>query len=252
MPAWMLRSVSRPSMRPFALLAAIIVALALVDAGQGRFLNRSTVFSVLQQFSTIGPVALALGLSMIVREFDLSVAGTLSLAGCVAVIAGATDPMVGIGLAILVGLVAGLTQGGIMVWLGLGSLGVTLGGLLTLVGLAYVLTENQTIGYARSAVTELMNERWGGVLTIRSLVALGLFALAALFMAWTRTGRDIVAVGSDRRAAVVAGVNVGWIIAGVFAVSGMLTALGIVAISLFARFVVKSARLAAAAMPAVR
>ena len=77
-------------MRPFVLLAAIVAVLALVDLGQGRFLNRATAFSVLQQFATIGPVALALGLTMIVREFDLSVGGMLSLAGCLAVMTGAT------------------------------------------------------------------------------------------------------------------------------------------------------------------
>ena len=47
-----------PSVRPFVLLAAIVLVLALVDGGQGRFLNRATAFSVLQQFATIGPVAL--------------------------------------------------------------------------------------------------------------------------------------------------------------------------------------------------
>ncbi len=62
-----------PSGRPFLLLAAIVLAFCLVDWGHGRFVNRATAFSVLQQFATIGPVALGLGLTMIAREFDLSV-----------------------------------------------------------------------------------------------------------------------------------------------------------------------------------
>ena len=214
-----------PALRPFFLLAAIIALLALADAGQGRFLNRATTFSVLQQFATIGPVALALGLSMIVREFDLSVGGMLSLAGCIAVMTGAGNPVLGAAIAVLAGCAAGLIQGSIMVWLGLSSVSVTLGGLLTLCGLTYVLTGNATIAYARMDIALLVNDPILGVFSLRSATALLAFALAALIMARTRIGRDVVAVGSDRRAALVAGVEVDRVLVGVFMVSGMLTGL---------------------------
>ena len=49
----MVKQLKSPALRPFLLLATIIVLLALADAGQGRFLNRATAFSVLQQFATI-------------------------------------------------------------------------------------------------------------------------------------------------------------------------------------------------------
>lgn len=221
----MIGRVTTPSLRPYLLLAAIVLALAAVDAGQGRFLNRATAFSVLQQFATIGPVALALGLSMIVREFDLSVGGMLSLAGCLAVMTGANEPALGIAAALAVGCIAGLLQGGIMVGLGLSSVGVTLGGLLTLGGLTYVLTENTTISYPRMDVALLVNEPVLGIFSLRSAVAILAFVVATFVMARTRIGRDVTATGSDRRAALVAGVRVDRILIGVFAVSGTLTAL---------------------------
>ena len=221
----MIGRLTTPSLRPYLLLATIVLALAVVDAGQGRFLNRATAFSVLQQFATIGPVALALGLSMIVREFDLSVGGMLSLAGCLAVVTGANEPALGIALALAVGCIAGLLQGGIMVGLGLSSVGVTLGGLLTLGGLTYVLTENTTISYPRMNVALLVNEPVLGIFSLRSAVAIMAFVVAAFVMARTRIGRDVTATGSDRRAALVAGVRVDRILIGVFAVSGTLTAL---------------------------
>ena len=77
------------SVRPYLLLVAITVVLWLLDGGRGQFLTTSTAFSVLQQFATIGPIALGLGLSMIIREIDLSVGGMLSLSGCIAVLTGA-------------------------------------------------------------------------------------------------------------------------------------------------------------------
>ena len=63
---------------------------------------------------------------MIVRESDLSVGGMMSLSGCIAVLTGARYPELGVALAVLFGLIWGLFQGMLMVWLRLGSIGVTL------------------------------------------------------------------------------------------------------------------------------
>ena len=94
-----------------------------------------------------------------------------------------------------------------MVWLRLGSIGVTLGGLLTLGGLAYVVTGNLSISYPRMDVALAVNNPVLHIFSFRSLVALAAFLVAAFFMARTRVGRDVYATGSDRRAAMVAGVQ---------------------------------------------
>jgi ribose/xylose/arabinose/galactoside ABC-type transport system permease subunit len=218
-------ALSSPSVRPFLLLAAIVLAFALVDFGHGRFLNRATAFSVLQQFATIGPVALGLGLTMIAREFDLSVGSMMSLAGCIAVMLGADHPLIGVAAAMLVGAISGVCQGAIMVGLRLSSVGVTLGGLLTVGGIAYVLTGNATIGYPRMDIAMLVNEPMLGVFSLRNVVAIALYIVAAFLFFWTRIGRDVTAVGSNPRAALVAGVAVDRLVIAVFAVSGILTAL---------------------------
>ncbi len=132
-----------PHVRPLMILAACMLLLAAVDWGQGRFLSAATPFSALQIFANGGMVALGLGLTMMIREFDLSVVGMFGLAGCIAVITGAANPWLGIGCALAIGLAAGIVQGLIIIRFALGSVGVTLGGLLTFVGIAYVLTESQ-------------------------------------------------------------------------------------------------------------
>jgi ribose transport system permease protein len=214
------------SFRPYVLLILIIVLLWILDGGRGRFLTTATAFSVLQQFATIGPSALGLGLSMTIREFDLSSGGMLSLSGCIAVLAGAQYPVLGVALAVLCGLTWGFFQGAVMVWLRLGSIGVTLGGLLTLGGLAYVVTGNVSISYPRMDVALAVNDPIADIFSLRSLIALAAFLVAAFFMARTRVGRDVYATGSDRRAAMVAGVRTNAIIPAIFACSGALTALG--------------------------
>lgn len=225
------RALASPDLRPFAILLAAVAALAIADQGGGRFLSLGTVSSVMQQFATLGLVALGLGLSMVIREFDISVAGMFSLAGVVGVLAGAQDPWLGVLAAVAVGLIGGMLQGLIMVWLRLSSVGVTLGGLLTFGGVAHVITGSKNIIFPDMEAALAVNEPVFGVLSIRSLVALAVFVVAAFVIGYTRYGRDVIAMGSDRRASVVAGVNTDRLLIVVFAISGMLAALAGVLLS---------------------
>ncbi|HZD62974.1 MAG TPA: hypothetical protein VE200_09290, partial [Xanthobacteraceae bacterium] len=139
-----------PHMRPLVILAACIVGLALIDAQD--FLTAATAASSLETFATIGLVALGLGLTMMIREFDLSVVGMYSMAGCIAVVMGGTHAWLGLACALAAGLAGGLAQGWLIVRLRLGSVGVTLGGLLVFAGVAYVVTENRALPYENMQV----------------------------------------------------------------------------------------------------
>ncbi len=220
------RMLGSPSVRPYVVLIILLSVLLLAGQGNsGRIFSSSTVYSTFQQFATLGPVALGIGLSMMIGEFDLSIAGIFGLTSCMAVLISGASPLLGLGLALSAGAAGGALQGGLMVGLGLSSVAVTLGGLLTFGGLAYVLTGNQTIGFQHADWTAVINMRLGGMFSPRSIVSIVLFGAAALFVSWTRTGRDMIAVGSDRRAARIAGVQVDKIVVGVFATSGLLAAL---------------------------
>ena len=212
-------------------MAGAILVMALIDRGTGYFFSLGTIFSVMQLFATLGLVALGLGLSMLVREFDLSVAGMVGLAGAIAVMTGVTNPWLGVFLGVGAGVASGLLQGIIMIWLGLSSVGVTLGGLLTLQGLTYVLTDNRTIGYPNIAVALKLNAPIADLVSVRSVAALAVFVLATLVMTCTHIGRDVIATGSDRRASRIAGLNTDRIVIGVFAASGACAALAGVLLS---------------------
>jgi ribose/xylose/arabinose/galactoside ABC-type transport system permease subunit len=174
----MAKLVRSRSIRPCIAALAIVILIAAIDVTHGRFLSIGTASIVLQQFATVAPVALALalalalGLTMILREFDLSVGGMTGLAGCIAVLAGGQSPLMGLIAAALAGKLAGGLQGFIMIRLRLSSVAVTLGGLLTLSGLTYVITGNTAIGYPRIDVAMLMNAPLVGIVSIRSVVAI--------------------------------------------------------------------------------
>src|SRR5919205_4571488 len=109
--------------RPYLFLAGTVLLLAALDGGSGRFLSAATAFSTLQTFATLGPVALGLGLTMLVREFDLSVAGMFGLAGCIAVLTGGDSAWLGLFCAVAARAAARLIQGAIMIGLGIASIG---------------------------------------------------------------------------------------------------------------------------------
>ena len=211
--------------RPFTLLAAVILVLAAIDHGSGFFFGAATAFSVMQLFATYGLVSLGVGLSLLVREFDISVVGMVGLAGAIAVLTGAQSPLLGAAAGLAAGLAGGAAQGFIMTRLRLNSVGVTLGGLLSFTGLTYVITDGQSITYPRMDVALALNANLGGLLSVRSVVALAVFGIAAIVMGTTRIGRDLLATGGDRRAAATAGVRTDRILVGVFACSGLLAAL---------------------------
>ena len=212
-----------PHIRPLIILTACILGLAVIDAKS--VLTVATAASGFETFATLGLVALGLGLTMMIREFDLSVVGMYSMAGCIAVITGADNPWLGLACALTAGLIGGLAQGWIIVRLRLGSVGVTLGGLLVFAGIAYVVTENRALPYENMEVALGLNVAFAGIFSLRSLVTIAIFVAAALVVGLTRYGRDIIAIGSDWRAAMTAGVDVDALMIAIFGFSGFCAAL---------------------------
>lgn len=222
---------SKPLERPLVILVLTIALLAAFGVGNGPLLSLASVRSTLETASDTGLVALGLGLTMMIGEFDLSVVGVFSAAGCIAVLTGNAHPFAGLVLALGLGLFAGLAQGYLIVRLQLRSIGVTLGGMLVLSGLAYVLSENRSLPYDNMDVALALTQPIAVVFSIRSLLTLALFVIAAVVVGATRLGRDLIAMGSDRRAAMTAGVNVDAMTVGVFAFSATMAALAGVLVS---------------------
>lgn len=207
-----------------AILVVMVCVLAVALTVQGNASPQFVLFSILQYFATLAPVALGLGLTMIAREFDLSVGGVMSLAGCIAVTIGAGDPVAGAAAGIGAGLVIGLLQGLAITGLGISSISVSLGTLMTTAGLAYIVTGNLTASLSRPDLSAAINEPILVIFSWRSLFAIGCVAVAGLIFGWTRIGVDLVATGSDRAAARTAGVKTGLIVAAVFTISSGLAA----------------------------
>lgn len=210
---------------PYAILALMIAAMALLLVVTDYTVRTANVYNVFQNFSSYGLVALALGLTIMAGEFDLSVSSMYLLGGMVAVLTGTGSPLVGILAALGTAVIVGCVQGGLIAYFRLNSMPVTLGGYLVVLGITYILGHSKSVLYEDYNVGLRLDQPIAQVFSIRSLISLGIFVLVAFVLRYLRVGRDIRAIGGDRRAARVAGVPVEHLLIGVFIVSALGAAL---------------------------
>jgi ribose/xylose/arabinose/galactoside ABC-type transport system permease subunit len=210
---------------PFGILATAIVILALLPLLGGYSIDTGNVYDIFQNFASYGLVALALGVTIIAGEFDLSVSSMYLLGGMVAVLTGTHSPILGIAAAIGVAIVVGAIQGSLIARFRLNSMPVTLGGYLTVLGVTYLLGNGNSVAYSNYNVGIQLDNPVLTIFSIHSLVSIGAFVLAALVLRYLRVGRDIRAIGGDRRSARTAGVRVDRLLVGVFVLSAIGAAL---------------------------
>jgi ribose/xylose/arabinose/galactoside ABC-type transport system permease subunit len=221
------RPLTRPDiLLPLAAVGVTVLAFGLLPAYTGASLTTFDVYNTLQVVARLGPLALALGLTLIAGEFDLSVVGTYALGGMLTVQAGQHHYAYGLLAAVGAGAAIGLLQGGLIAGLRLPSMPVTLATYIALLGLTSALSGGLTKTYSNASVTLWVDQTVLVFFSPRSLITLGLFGVAAVVLGGSRWGRELRAIGDDRRASRVAGVRVGRLIVGTFVASGLLSALG--------------------------
>lgn len=131
-----------------ALMGAVLAVMALAfHALTGTFLTPENLYNIAQQTAVVGIVATAMALVLVARQIDLSVGSTLGVVGVLIAFLMYTHqwhwvPAVLAGLA--VALVIGLYQGWLTAYLGVPSFVVTLGGLMSFRGAAFLVADGKT------------------------------------------------------------------------------------------------------------
>ena len=194
----------------------------------GRQASAFNVYDALQLWSAYGLVALGVGLTMIVGEFDFGVLGVFALCPMIAVKLGETNLFLGLGAALAVAAARRLPRRArSSPSCGVHSMPVTLGFYIALLGANIAIGNSQSVSFSNLDVGSALDA--GQVLPscpgAASLPCI-VFALVFVVMRFTHFGRDIRAVGGDRRASRMVGVEVDRVLIGVFVASAMCSALG--------------------------
>jgi ribose transport system permease protein len=221
---------SRASLRaeyvlPVASFAGVLVAFLVVPGWYGEQLNRGAFYNAFQGFAPLGLVTLALGLTLVAGEFDVSVLGMQALGGVLAVRAGEHHGVLGVVAAVAACAALGLVQGIAIAAFRLQSLAVTIGTYIALLGLSNVIAGGNTLTFENIGASVWVDQPILNWFSPRSLITVGAFVLAFAILALTRLGPELKAIGSDRRAGLVAGIPVKRRVAALFACSSALAGL---------------------------
>jgi ribose/xylose/arabinose/galactoside ABC-type transport system permease subunit len=202
------RAIKRPESPPLAFLVIMAILLGLTTPG---FLTGSNLLSIVSQVSVVGIVSLALNQVILSGEIDVSV-GSL-LAACAFTFATMAHVTSGLLLPLLASVVVGGAVGmlnGAIVTVGrVPSIIATLGMLLALRGVVLLLGANGIL-LVPNAARSLGLGTVAGVPTAIVFLVL-VFAVFDIANRHTEWGRDILAVGSNRRAADAVGLRAGFV-----------------------------------------
>jgi ribose/xylose/arabinose/galactoside ABC-type transport system permease subunit len=204
------------------------------------FLSPLNLFNVMRQISIEGLIAVGMTFVILTAGIDLSVGSLVAVAGlAAAIIAKGTTAssfslsssaahgygwfaaMLG---AMAVGLLGGLIQGTAITRLKVPPFVVTLGGLSVFRGLALMISASGPISGFDAAYRWWGQGRIGPV-PVPVIIFLGIAAVAFVVLRYTRYGRQVYAVGGNREAARLSGVNVRRVLLSVYVVIGFLSGL---------------------------
>jgi ribose/xylose/arabinose/galactoside ABC-type transport system permease subunit len=208
------------------LLLVIVVFGAVVAIISPDFLSRFNLLNALLGIVTIGVAGLGEGFVLIGGEIDLSIGSMVGLTGVstAVMMSHGLNPALAIICGILLGCVAGLVNGLIVVFSGVNSFVVTLGTQAVLLG----VTLQVSGGFPTS--TPHSFERIGSSTTVFSvplpIIEMVILALACqLILSRGVWGRRVIAVGDNAEASRLAGIPLGLTKVSVFVVAGAFAAL---------------------------
>lgn len=202
-----------------------LLCMAIFGMASSTFLSAGNLLNILRQAAPILIVAVAMTMVITTAGIDLSVGSQVALVNAVCAIA------IGAGLPwLVVAADAGLGRGGrrgagwFISYQGIPAFIVTLAGLSILRGFALYLTEGYSI-----PITDVPGFFWLGRGTLAgfpvpALIALLIAGLGFVVMLRTQYGRQVIAVGSNMEAARRVGMPAKRVLASVYVVAGLASA----------------------------
>jgi ribose transport system permease protein len=220
------RVLARPSSGVIALLVLVCVAMTFASSS---FMTVSNWQNIINQMVYVTILAIGLTVVLIAGGIDLSVGSVLGL--CAGIMATLVNDYVifiqAFILTLLAGAAIGLINGLMITKLGLPDFVATLATLGIGSGLLFLWTGGVPfIGYMYSTYDVVGGEtKLVGPFGFPVVAALVVALLASVMLRFTAFGRHLYAIGSNRNAARLSGVNVDRIKIGAYVVSGTLAAL---------------------------
>jgi rhamnose transport system permease protein len=216
--------------RELGIVAFILLLTALVGLRAPAFLSVDNFRDILLNISILVIVALGQMMVIITRGIDLSVGSMIGLSAMMVSFVLVAFPATPVPLALLLGMVLGAALGafnGLIITVGKAPpIIATLGTMSIYRGLIFFYSEGNFVNAFEmpDSFAPLTKSSPLGVPNL-ILFAVAVVAVVALFLTYTRRGRDIYTVGSNPDAARFAGIRTERVIFTVYVLSGVLAGL---------------------------
>ena len=225
------------SVAPLAVLVLLIVVFSILCPimRQASFLSAGNVANILNQLAV--PLCVALGLTWVIMlgSIDLSINGVVGMAGCLAGVFVANSAfsynlgILGILIALLSGVAAGLVVGIVHVKLRVPSFMASLAVMFICTGLGRISYYSKIVQLQEPALLWLGKNSFLGI-PMLTWIALLMLLICYLVQEYTAFGRHVYAVGTNEAVPRSVGVNVDWVKIRVFMLAGLMSAIaGVIA-----------------------
>ncbi|MCO6049246.1 ABC transporter permease [Mesorhizobium sp. RP14(2022)] len=225
-------------LRDYGAILGMIAVLSIFWYLKPAFLTTGNIENVFRQSAIVMIMALGLTVVMKMRGVDLSIAQTADAAGLIAamlIIAGYPVWMA-FAIPLLFGLVVGLVNAVLMAYIGVPAIIGTLGMMFVIRSGELMATngaEPQILFTLPRGVTRnflWLGQRDFGPIAALIVLAIAVFLISFVVMRYTRFARYAKAVGSNVRAAFLAGIDIRMTFGLGFVIAGVLAALAGVAL----------------------
>ena len=193
----------------FGLLVALILELIIFASLSPYFFSSTNFSNIGRAMVIIGIGSIGATIVIISGGFDLSVGSVMAASGMLAafVINQGQSNLVGVVLALMLGCVIGLLNGFVIGYLRINPLIATLAMLSIVRGLAYIISGGDAVVVSNSSFLAIGTDSLFGI-PITVWIFVTLFLSVGFLMPRTHFGRYVYAIGSNSRAARLAGIFV--------------------------------------------
>lgn len=209
----------------YLVLVVLVVAFSVLSPD---FLGTANLSNFFRQIPTVGLLTVAYAMILITGNVDLSMGANAAFSGCVAVYLAVkgVNPVIAIGAALIVGAVWGWLNGVLITAFKLNSFILTLGTCYLIRGIILFLTNGIYIKGLPGWFYKISNVKIGTPLVhTNTIVFIVIFLIIMYVMKNTRYGRYCYAVGSNKEASRLSGINVNRHIIKVFIIEGVISAI---------------------------
>lgn len=218
-------------MRVLAAYAAAVLLFVIGNWVHPGFASFGSVTSILLVASFVGLVAAGQCFVILIGGIDLSVPWVLNAAAILLATASLGEnsrAIYAVAVTLGMGALAGLANGIGVVWFGVPAVVMTLAMNGIIEGLALGLSGGMTCAacasYAPPVIAAAVHDVWLGIPAALWLW-LVVIGVVSFVLSLTRFGRTTYAIGNNARAAYLAGINVNLTTVGLYALSGLFSAM---------------------------